>query len=92
VAAARVRSRETGEGLVPWTVDYDRTAWQVRSQSEGEAPRRARWSLVTNSDTTPEFHLADLTAVTRLPPDEAAPPGARLYLEDLESGAWMVTR
>jgi hypothetical protein len=92
IAAARVRSGETGEGLVPWTVDYDRTAWQVRSQDDGEAPRRARWSLVINGDSTPEFHLADLGAVARLPPDDAVPPGARLYLEDLETGAWMATR
>ncbi len=97
VAAARARGSLAtaggAEGSLGWDVTRLAQGWRVRLPEKA----RVRWAVVVPA--TPEapppelsFHVDDLAREAVLPTGGSTPPDAALYLEDLESGAWMVAR
>jgi hypothetical protein len=97
VAATRARAglnaASGGESGLTWNVRRLAQGWRVGLPERA----RIRWALVVPAAPdapVPElaFHVAGLSGEVTLPTGGTAPPGAALYLEDLESGAWMLAR
>jgi hypothetical protein len=90
VAAARIRSGEAGEGQLPWRIEAAADGWQLAGRAPIDTPRRARWARFADPQAAPEFQVADFgdaASIARSPGT-----GGSLYLEDLETGAWIVLR
>jgi hypothetical protein len=92
LAAARLRSGDAGDGVMPWRVERFGDRWRVTAIADLPASRAARWAVAGAADGSSDFQRSDLGRDATLPPAGAAPPGAVLYLEDLETGAWLVSR
>lgn len=77
---------------MPWRVERVGDGWRVAAISDLAASRAARWAVAVATDGSPQFQRAEFGREAMVPGAAVAPPDGVLFLEDLETGAWIVSR